>query len=106
VRTRWLAALAALLLLAGCASLDDDDDRDRDRDRDRTQAQERARDYCVAEAKAEGWRVESVERIEKVAKKRYEVKLRVGPKKKQLKKNEGERVLCRYDDKVRDARID
>lgn len=103
--TRWLAALAALLLLAGCASLDDDD-RDRDRDRERSQAQERARDYCVAEAKARGWRVERVERIEKVAKKRYEVKLRVGPKKKQLKKNEGERVLCRYDDTQRDARID
>lgn len=112
MRIRRLAALLALplLLVGACASLDDDDDddRDRDRDRDRAQAEERARSHCVDEADAQGLRVESVVRIEKVAKKRYEVKLRVAPTKKQLKKKtaEGERVLCRYDDEEREARID
>jgi hypothetical protein len=110
MRTRRLAALLVLplLLVGACASLDDDDDDDRDRDRDRAQAEERARSHCVEEADAQGLRVESVVRIEKVAKKRYEVKLRVGPTKKQLKKKtaEGERVLCRYDDEAREARID
>jgi len=112
VKTRALATLAALLLLAGCVSLPGDGD-DHDGDKDRPKAEERAKKYCVDQAKARGLRVESVGRIEKVAKKQYEVKLRVAPKNKpdksdkqdkQVKKGD-DRVLCRYDDKNRQAAI-
>ena len=105
MRTRALAGLAALLLLAGCLSLGDDDDDDRDDDRPK--AEERARKYCEDEAKARGWRVEKVGSIEKVSKKQYEVKLRVSAKTKQLKKadQESDRVICRYDDENRQASL-
>jgi hypothetical protein len=105
MKTPALAALAAVILL-GCIS-DSGRDRDRDRDRDLSQAEERARRSCVDEATALGWRVEKVGRIEKVAKKEYEVKLRVTSRNKQLKKSQDEdRVLCRYDDKSGSTRID
>ncbi len=101
---RWLAPLA-LVLLTGCISSSGDD---HDKDKDRSNAEERAEKYCVQEAKSRGLRVEDVGRIEKVAKKQYEVKLHVEAKKKDKgdKKGDDYRVLCRYDDKARDARID
>ena len=114
MRTYALATLAALLLLAGCTSLDGGGGNDGDKDRPK--AEERAKKYCVDQARARGLRVESVGRIEKVAKKQYEVKLRVASKNKQLKNDKedkqgkqadkGEdRVLCRYDDKNRQAAL-
>ena len=105
MRTRALAGLAALLLLAGCASLGDDDD---DRDEERPKAEARAEKYCVDAAKGRGWRVDKVGRIEKLSKQQYEVKLRVSAKTKELKKadQESDRVICRYDDANRNAEID
>lgn len=101
MRSPALAALAALLLV-GCITDDDD------RDKDRPKAEERAEKYCVDAANALGWRVDKVGRIEKVAKKQYEVKLRVSPRTKQLKKadQESDRVICRYDDENRQAIVD
>jgi len=101
-----LAALAGLLVLLGCVSLDDDDDDDKDKDRPK--AEERAEKYCVDAAKARGWRVDKVGSIEKASKTQYEVKLRVSAKTKQLPKadQESDRVLCHYDDENRHAVID
>ena len=115
MKVRARASLAAVLLLAACVSLPDlggDDDHD-DGDKDRPKAEERAKKYCVDQARARGLRVEDVGRIEKVAKKQYEVKLRVASKNKQLKneknqqkdKDDDARVLCRYDDKGRQATL-
>jgi hypothetical protein len=111
MKTHTLATLAALLLLTGCAALDGGGGHDGDKDR--SKAEERARKYCVDQAKSRGLRVESVGSIEKVAKKQYEVKLRVAPKNKpdkndkqdkQVKKGD-DRMLCRYDDKNRQAAL-
>jgi hypothetical protein len=100
----WLAALVALLL-AGCITGSDHDDRDRDR----SKGEDRAKKYCVQEAKSRGMRVENVGNIDKVGKKQYEVKLRIDSRKsdkKDDKKKGGDfRVLCRYDDKSRRATI-
>jgi hypothetical protein len=111
VRQRWLAALAPLLLV-GCISVPsfDDDDHDHDRDDDRPKAEERARRYCIDEAKDRGLRIEDVGGVDKVGKKQYEVRLRVEPKKdskdKGEKKKDGDfRALCRYDDKARRATL-
>jgi hypothetical protein len=105
MRTRALAALAALLLLAGCVSLGDDDD---DGDKERPKAEARAEKYCADAAKARGWRVDKIGRVEKVSKQQYQVKLRVSAKSKELKKadQESDRVICRYDDENRQAVID
>jgi len=105
VKARWLAPLV-IALAAGCVSLPGDDD-DHDHDDDRPKSEERARSYCVEEAKSRGWRVEDVGRIEKVGKKQYEVKLRVRERKKQEKSKGGDNlhVLCRYDDKGRNAAL-
>ncbi len=112
MRTHALATLATLLLLAGCASLDGGGGG-RDGDKDRPKAEERARKYCVQEAKSRGMRIDDVGRIEKVAKKQYEVRLRIDTDKNKGKGNDKDKndkggsqnVYCRYDDKTRDARI-
>lgn len=105
MRARALAAFAGLLLLAGCASLDGGDD---DRDDDRPKVEKRAKKYCEDAVRARGWRVEKVGKIEKVEKKQYKLKLRVAAKTKQLRKadQESDRVICRYDDRNRQAEID
>ena len=103
MKARRLAPLA-LLLLAGCVTSSGHDDQDKDR----SNAEERAQKYCVSEAKSRGLRVEDVGRIDKVGKKQYEVKLRIDGGKGKDKKDKGGdyNVLCRYDDKSRNARID
>jgi pimeloyl-ACP methyl ester carboxylesterase len=59
------------------------------------------------EAKTRGWRVEKAGSIEKVSKQQCEANLRVSSKAKQPKKadQESDRVICRYDDKSRQASV-
>lgn len=94
------------LLLAGCINLSDDD-----HDKDRSKREERARKFCVEEAHSRGMQVESAGQVHKVGKKQFEVRLRIdahkqGKSKKDKKKDDDFRVLCRYDDTSRRARID
>ena len=100
---RWLAVISLALLIGCIGSPGGGDD---DRDKDRSKAEERARKYCLDDAKSRGLRVEDVGKIEKLGKKQYELRLRVETKKKDGKKNGEFRVVCRYDDKARSATID
>jgi hypothetical protein len=104
MRTRIGAAvLAAAFAASGAAWADDDDER-------RGKGFRRAEKHCEKEAEDRGLRVEKVGEAEKVAKKRYEVKLRVEDDRWDARRDRRDdddfRVLCLYDDEERRARID
>jgi phenylalanyl-tRNA synthetase alpha subunit len=84
----WPVALLAALALAGTAYGED------------SEPESRARKQCKRVAEARGLKVEKVGNAEKVGKKRYEVSLRV-----KRKKADDTHVICRYDDKIRQAEI-
>jgi len=98
---RALACLALLLAL-GCVSSGEDSDSDRPK------AEERAKKYCVSVAKGDGFVVKGVGRAAKVGDKRYELKLRVVPKQPTADGQPAPEthLLCRYDDRAREARLD
>ena len=73
----------------------------------RSEAYARAERHCAREAQDQGLRVEKIGDVEKVGKKQYEVKLRVDDRyDRRERKKDDFRVLCRYDDRERLARID
>jgi len=91
VRLRiWSVGLIAALALAGAAHGED------------SEAEARARKRCEKAAEARGLKVEKVGKPEKVGKKAYELKLRI---KQKEKKADDYHVICRYDDKAREAEI-
>jgi hypothetical protein len=97
------ALLAAVCAGSGAAWADDDDEP-------RGKGFRRAEKHCEREAEDRGLRVEKVGEAERVAKKRYEVKLRVEDDRwddRRDRRNDDDfRVLCLYDDEERRARID
>jgi mRNA-degrading endonuclease RelE of RelBE toxin-antitoxin system len=93
-----MAALAAAFAVS-CVAWADDDRRS-------AKGFARAERRCEREAEDQGLRVEKVGDAERVGKKRYEVKLRVEDRSDQRRRKDDDfRVLCRYDDEERRARI-
>ena len=98
------AVLAAAFAVGGVAHADDDDDERRGK------GFRRAEKHCEREAEDRGLRVEKVGEAEKVSKKRYEVRLRVEDDdwdaRRSRRDDDDFRVVCRYDDEERRARIE
>ncbi|MGH7287586.1 MAG: hypothetical protein ACREI8_06155 [Myxococcota bacterium] len=87
-RRFWIGGLVLSLAFAGVAYAEE------------SEAKSRARKQCKRVAEARELKVEKVGNAEKVGKKRYEVSLRV-----KRKKADDTHVICRYDDKIRQAEI-
>ncbi len=87
-RHAWIGGLVLALALGGVAHAEE------------SEPESRARKQCKRVAEARGLKLEKVGKAEKVGKKRWEVSLRV-----KRKKADDTHVICRYDDKLRQAEI-